>query len=63
MKVSHAHGNDLKSAELSIRGWALVCFFCGKKEMLERREFIRKSVLWGSYALGAVAIGYPVFLL
>ncbi len=29
--------------------------------MVERREFIRKSVLWGSYALGAMAIGYPVF--
>ena len=29
--------------------------------MLERRELIKKSVLWGSYALSAVALGYPVF--
>ena len=29
--------------------------------MVVRREFIKKGVRWGSYALGAVALGYPVF--
>lgn len=33
----------------------------GYGKMLVRREFIRKGVLWASYALGAVALGYPVF--
>lgn len=26
-----------------------------------RREFIKKGVLWGGYALGAIALGFPVF--
>ena len=26
-----------------------------------RREFLKKSVLWGGYALGAMALGVPVF--
>ena len=29
--------------------------------MSERREFIKKGALWGGYALGAVALGFPVF--
>ena len=29
--------------------------------MLERRQFIKKVAVWGGYALGAVALGFPVF--
>lgn len=29
--------------------------------MTHRREFIKKTLLWGKYALGATAIAYPVF--
>ena len=29
--------------------------------MFGRREFIKKCALWGGYALGAVALGFPVF--
>ena len=30
-------------------------------EMLLRREFVKKGMLWGGYALGALAIAFPVF--
>ncbi len=33
----------------------------GLKKMSIRREFIKKSILWGGYALGAIALGIPVF--
>ncbi len=29
--------------------------------MFERRKFIKKSAVWGGYALGALALGFPVF--
>ena len=29
--------------------------------MFERRQFIKKGALWGGYAIGAVALGFPVF--
>ena len=29
--------------------------------MFERREFIKKGAVWGGYALGALALGFPVF--
>lgn len=31
------------------------------RKMLERREFIKKGAVWGGYALGALAMGFPVF--
>ena len=29
--------------------------------MFARRAFIKKSTVWGGYALGALALGFPVF--
>ena len=29
--------------------------------MLERRKFLKKGAVWGGYALGGLALGFPVF--